>query len=233
MTKYVSAVLGLCLLLAAPAFGQPDDAGWRELQACAASLLNADAASFEAARTFRITPSQDQATHITIQLVGDQLTYFHCRNFSVAAGPNGRGHTITSAGGNGSRPLTDAEVRGFRRYFSLDPYWVLCHLQREYGAFTFQAMDDGRGRYERWEMIALADPAEKLYGVLQETAVVDLATHRVESYALLALDPDGVPLQDLLNLYQPGRATAAGAMVVTQTAQAGPGAAVQYMVDFQ
>jgi hypothetical protein len=55
----------------------------------------------------------------------------------------------------------------------------------------------------------------------------------VLSYALLALDPDGVPLQDLLNLYQPGRTAGADALIVTQTTQAGTVAPVQYAVDFR
>lgn len=228
---FIFLLLGL--LPMGSAFGQAEDAGWQELQSCVAILLHTEAASFESTRTFRVTLPQEQAASVRIQLVGDQLAEFQCQNFHVSADPGGRGHRMTRADGKQDRTLTYAEVRGFRRYLSLDPYWVLCHVRRDFGAFAFEATDDGRGVYDRWEMVPLADPEEQLYGVFQETVIVNLATHRVESYAVLALDPDGVPLQDLLNFYQADGSRASDTLVVTQTTQAGRRAAEQYAVDFR
>ncbi len=226
-------LLLLCLIQPGSAFGQADESGWQELQSCVTTLLNTEAASFDSARAFRVTLPQEKAASVRIQLLGDQLTEFQCRNFTVSADPNGRGHAITRADGKQNRTLTYAEVKGFRRYLSLDPYWVLCHVRRDFNAFTFEATEDGRGVFDRWEIVPLADPEEQLFGVFQETVVVDLATHRLESYAVLALDPDGVPLQDLLNLYQADGSRATDTLVVTQTTQAGRRAAEQYAVDFR
>jgi len=230
--QHLTIVLLMWAGLAGVATAQPTPAE-AELDACLAAL-GGGADSVPATHAFELALSETGEAVTEVELWEDGLERLACPGFLIERDPAGGGLRMTLAGEETPRRLNYAEVRRLRTVLSLDPFWVLWRVKKELPRFVYTVAETaGRVVYTLRERVRLADPGERLYGVYEEVLVVDPIAHAAVEYRLRAVDPDGIAIQDLKNVYEYPAWPAPELARVSRGRTAGTDAAAEYVVRFR
>lgn len=158
--------------------------------------------SIPLAHTMILQMPDQKDLSVEAELRGDQLIGFNCPRFTLSVNPDTHRMEMIRSDGTKRREVTNADLHSMRWYLSLDPYWVLQRVRKD--SVYFQYSEDtltNEGIYYRRETVPLGQPDEHLYGLYEETLVVDLTTLSVLRYSILTSDIDRVPIMDMVNTY--------------------------------
>ena len=119
-----------------------------------------------------------------LSLWRDRLIGFGSEHLQIAEAAPGGWLRVSDKTSLRARPLSEPERLGLRRYYTLDPYWVLQRLHAAGTEFDYYCLGQeicggsiqgdnwGEGYYRRYRRVALAGEEERRFGTVNISAVV-------------------------------------------------------------
>lgn len=233
MRKYrlITLIILVCWL-ALPVVAQEPDPAIEEIDACLGALLDSSTPDAVMSHDYKLVTPGQQSPTVDVSLWGTRLVSFDCPRFSIFEDENGE-LTIQYSGRAKGRKFEPLELKSFRWYLSLDPFWVLHHVKERLPLFEYQEdAENGLAIYTYYRNVLLSDPVEKRYGAFIEELVLDKVNHTVMEYSVRALMPEGAPVVDMLNVYEYQKAVGPQWVRISQGTYDGTGATSTYKVHY-